>query len=71
MFLLDIDECASDPCQNSVTCYDGMNGYTCDCLPGYTGPICQSGNKLYNGIQSVLLFKTMDVGRIKENKTMG
>ena len=33
----DIDECASNPCQNSGTCC-----YSCSCLPGYTGDECQT-----------------------------
>ena len=43
---LDIDECQSDPCQNSATCNDHINGYTCNCTDGYTGSNCESGNTL-------------------------
>ena len=32
-----IDECASDPCQNGGTCHDMVNGYDCQCMPGYVG----------------------------------
>lgn len=35
-----IDECTSDPCVNGATCQDGNNGYTCRCLPGFTGAHC-------------------------------
>lgn len=36
-----VDECASNPCQNHGTCIDGVNGYACDCAStGYTGPEC-------------------------------
>ena len=38
----DIDECASNPCQNSGTCSNGVNEYSCSCLPGYTGDECQT-----------------------------
>ena len=37
----DIDECASNPCQNGGVCIDGINGYTCNCAPGYTGVNCE------------------------------
>jgi len=38
---IDIDECASEPCQNDATCLDGINSFTCDCLPGFTGRLCE------------------------------
>ena len=43
MFLQDIDECSSDPCQNGGTCEDGVNEYTCQCATGYTGTNCENG----------------------------
>ena len=39
----DIDECASGPCQNGGTCIDQVNGYQCQCVPGYTDLQCQTG----------------------------
>ena len=39
----DIDECASAPCQNGATCLDQVNGYLCQCAPGYTDLQCQTG----------------------------
>ena len=43
-FTLDIDECASSPCQNGGTCVDVVNAYTCNCVLGYTGNNCETGN---------------------------
>ena len=47
-YLIDIDECASDPCQNGGICLDRINmikGYTCRCTPGWTGPNCERRKK--------------------------
>ena len=41
---VDIDECDSNPCQNGGTCNDGINSYTCDCIPGFNGTNCENGN---------------------------
>ena len=37
----DIDECASNPCQNNATCVDKVNAYQCRCLDGYVGRRCE------------------------------
>ena len=43
MFLLvDINECASDPCENGGVCNDQVNGFTCDCQAGYDGETCEN-----------------------------
>ena len=42
-FFPDINECASDPCQNGGTCTDGVNGFTCANAAGYTGPLGETG----------------------------
>ena len=42
----DIDECASAPCQNGGTCIDQVNGYLCQCAPGYTDLQCQTGTNV-------------------------
>ena len=41
--LVDVDECASSPCQNGGTCLDQINSYSCSCVAGYTGSNCESG----------------------------
>ena len=40
---LDIDECASDPCENGANCTDDVNSYNCSCEQGYTGTFCEIG----------------------------
>ena len=44
--LLDIGECASDPCQNGGTCIDEINAFTCMCMRGYTGDICETSKNV-------------------------
>ena len=39
---IDVDECTSSPCQNGGNCSDGVNGYTCVCVDGYTGDECET-----------------------------
>ena len=48
--ILDIDDCASNPCQNGATCSDGVHSYSCLCNSGYTGSNCEIGNVLENSI---------------------
>jgi hypothetical protein len=37
-----IDECASNPCQNGGTCVDNVLQYTCTCPAGYSGTSCET-----------------------------
>ena len=41
--LVDINECSSSPCDNGASCTDAMNSYTCACVAGHTGAICETG----------------------------
>ncbi len=42
----DIDDCESVTCQNSGSCVDSVNDYSCDCVSGYTGEHCETGRVL-------------------------
>ena len=42
-FLVEIDECASDPCQHNSTCYDYIGRFSCTCPPGFYGTFCENG----------------------------
>ncbi|KAE8294410.1 Sushi, nidogen and EGF-like domain-containing protein 1 [Larimichthys crocea] len=39
---INVDECASYPCQNGGTCEDQINSFICHCPPGYTGIQCET-----------------------------
>ena len=39
-YALDIDDCATNPCQNGGTCTDGVDSYNCTCAPGFKGTNC-------------------------------
>ena len=52
---VDIDDCVNEPCANGGTCDDGVNGYTCNCAPGYYGPNCNGGNVIVQ-YKSVVLI---------------
>ena len=42
--LAEIDDCAgNDNCLNGGTCVDGVESYTCDCVPPFTGVHCEIG----------------------------
>ena len=43
---VDIGECSSDPCQNGGTCIDEINAFTCNCMGGYTGDVCETSKYL-------------------------
>ena len=43
----EIDECASNPCQNGGTCTDLLDSYTCNCIEGYIGLDCETGKEKY------------------------
>ena len=38
----DIDDCQGVVCQNGGSCVDGIEGYTCDCVLGFTGEHCET-----------------------------
>jgi len=41
--LLEVDECASNPCQFGGRCVDSLQHYTCLCTERRTGNNCQYG----------------------------
>ena len=37
----DIDDCSPNQCQNSATCVDGVDSFSCTCTAGYEGDLCE------------------------------
>jgi hypothetical protein len=60
--LTDINECDSNPCENSGTCNNHINFYNCSCPPGYEGVNCEIGQ-----IHYILLYNIRYVGFLKSN----
>lgn len=38
---INVNDCSVDPCENGGVCVDIVDGYMCNCEPGYTGKRCQ------------------------------
>ena len=53
VFLIDVNECLSFPCENGGSCTDEVNGYSCQCQPGYFGDQCHTGKGILYLIQSL------------------
>ena len=41
------DPCDSVTCQNEGTCLASDGSFTCNCLDGYTGTLCETGRYIY------------------------
>jgi len=52
-FVIELDECESQPCQNEAACTDLVGSYECSCQAGYAGTVCENSksNFLFPYIQ--------------------
>ena len=41
--LSEIDECASNPCENGGSCVDDVGSFLCNCSAGYSDFVCSTG----------------------------
>ena len=52
-YVIDIDECENNPCQNGGTCEDALAGYACTCRVGFTGENCAESKTLIYDILGI------------------
>ena len=41
-FVIDINECANNPCKNGAVCVNLIGSYRCNCKAGYSGNHCET-----------------------------
>ena len=65
--ILDINECASNPCLsgNTIMCIDEVNAYSCQCNPDHTGLHCES-RKYRNNLLSRPVSTQIIVGKFTQ-----
>ena len=44
--IADIDDCVLSPCQNDGICTNGVNEFTCQCVPGFSRINCKTSKDL-------------------------
>ena len=43
IYISDINECADTPCMNGGECSDLVGRFECECVAGYEGTTCETG----------------------------
>ena len=46
-YLLEINKCDSNPCENGATCENKVNAFKCKCTSNYEGKRCEIGKYSY------------------------
>lgn len=52
---INVDDCASNPCQHNGTCTDLVNAFLCTCTPEFVGSTCAEPYCSQDGAQSLCL----------------
>ena len=42
----DVNDCSPNQCLNGATCVDGTNSFSCTCVSGYSGLLCETGIRI-------------------------
>lgn len=42
IYFSDVNECARNPCENNGICQNEIGSFTCQCMQGYVGTMCES-----------------------------
>ena len=67
----DIDDCASNPCQNGGTCKDHVGYFSCDCVAGYKDGFCETSKSSFTSskvsMASLDNFRKYSVQGVYEN----
>lgn len=68
---IDIDECASAPCQNGGTCVNQEDAFKCDCPQAWEGNVCQFGKSVFWSTQKqinwLIEFRVIDADECLTN----
>ncbi len=68
----DVDDCVNQTCSNGGSCVDGINSFSCNCLAGFTGDLCETGKtvgQLYERkLAIVLAFRKHCIKKLAMNR---
>ena len=62
--IIDVLECASNPCLNGATCNEYVNYYNCTCAAGFSGATCNISMLLFSNRQLSLTLLRLILSKI-------
>lgn len=65
--LIDVDDCAPNPCKHGGTCQDLVNGFKCTCPPHWTGKMCLIGERLLHYLTIFFPIHVHAFNKFKKN----